>query len=165
MRTTCAAYRPPAQRDLLVGVAVLRSGDDDDTGEPAFTELTVQHLRRGAVVAVLRPEHRRAFGAVQLQRIGQPRCQQMGGIGGADQQPGTGVDVVFFRQLALLPFDGQQPLVEHAIAAFVLGHRGCELQPTHRQQDRPVLVQHVEVGLRYNAGGGGPSGQGDPPQQ
>ena len=50
-------------------------------------------------------------------------------------------------QRSLLPFDGQQPLAQHAIVVAALGDTAAELQPTRSQQDCPVLVKDVEVGL------------------
>ncbi len=50
-------------------------------------------------------------------------------------------------QFSLPPFDGQQPLGQHPIVVVAFGCSGAQSQPLHGEQDRPVLVEHVEVGL------------------
>ena len=105
------------QRALLLGVAVLRSREDHHTGESTGTQLISELFRVRRVVGVLRPAHRGALRAMAFQRVGQRGGQHIGGVGGADQQPRSGVGVVRLGQLSLLPFDGQQPLVQHPIVA------------------------------------------------
>ena len=67
------------------------------------------------------------------------------------------VDVVNVGQCSLFPVDGQQALVQHAIAVRAIGCPDAELQCVHGQQDRPVLVEHIEIGRQP-----GPVGTGHP---
>ena len=60
---------------------------------------------------------RRALRALGLQRVGQLGRQRIGRVGRADQQPGSRVGPGDVGQVALLPFDGQQPLVQQSIGA------------------------------------------------
>ena len=72
-------------------------------------------------------------------------------VAAADEQPRSGVGPGKFRQLPLLPFDGQQPLAEQPIVEAVSGDAGAESQPLHAEQHGPVLVEHIDVG--FDAGG------------
>ena len=90
-----------------------------------------------------------------FQRISQLAGRGVCSRGGADQQPGSRIGVVHLGQCSLLPLDSQQPLVQHPILMFVLGDPGADLQPAHRKQDRPVLVEHIEVGLDHGGVGSG----------
>ena len=64
--------------------------------------------------------HRRARRALGRQRIGQPGRQRVGRIGRVEQQPGSRVGLGDVGQVALLPFDGQQSLVQQSIGAVLL---------------------------------------------
>ncbi|CAM4077053.1 hypothetical protein MYBA111488_00645 [Mycobacterium basiliense] len=99
------------------------------------------------MIGILGPAEGCALHVVQLQRVSQLCCHHFRGIGGVDQQPRSGVCGVQFWQVSLLPFDGQQPLVQHAITVAVFGNPGTELQAMHSHQHIPVLIQHIQVSL------------------
>ncbi len=101
-----------------------------------------------------RPGQGCAFGVVQLERVGQCRRHQTV-VGGADQQPCSGLGRSHVWQLPRLPFDSQQPFAHHPGAVAAGREAGAHLQPANRQQDRSVLVQHVEVGFDARACGRG----------
>ena len=119
------------ERPLLLRVAVPWLGEDDHTGESAGTEYTAQPFGIGQVVVMMRPGHRGALRALEFHRVGQLGCQQVPSIEGADQQPCSRVSVRLVGHRPLLPFDGQQPLIQHAISASLLRHAGAESQPMH----------------------------------
>ncbi len=93
------------------------------------------------------PAHGGALRAMVFQGVGQRGGNHIRGRGGADQQPASGVGEFHLGQFSLPPFDGQQPLGQHPFVAAAPGDAGAASQPLHGEQDCPVLVEHVEVGL------------------
>ena len=95
--------------------AVGRRHQDDHAGQPLLGHVRGQQLAVGLVVTALRPRHRRALGTRRFQAMLQIGRQRVAAIARADEQPGPRVDVIHLWQLALLPFDGHQPLAQQAI--------------------------------------------------
>ena len=65
-------------------------------------------------------------------------------------------------QVSLLPFDGQQPLAEYAIVFAGSRESGAHLKSAHREQQRPELVENVEVRLDARGVGLGQLGEAIP---
>jgi hypothetical protein len=84
---------------------------------------------------------------MEFQRVSQRGGQNIRSAVGADQKPCSSVGLGNLRQRPLPPFDGQKPLTQYPITFGAFGGPAAHLQPTHGQQDRPVLVQDIEVGL------------------
>ncbi|CFA15690.1 Uncharacterised protein [Mycobacterium tuberculosis] len=143
-----------AHGGFRVGVAGLRRGQHEYAGEPAGAELVAQPRGLGCVVGALRPGHRCALRVVHLQRVGQLCGHQIRSVTRADQQPGAGFGVAVFGQLTFVPFDAQQPLTQNPGTFAGLRRAGTQLQPTHRQHHRAVLVQHVQVGFHAHTARG-----------
>ena len=134
-----------ALRHLLRRAAGAWCGNDDHVPESAFGQVCPQPSGVGGVVGVLRPRHRRHVRVIELERIGELRGQDVGGVGGADQQPATGVEVRGeIRQLFPTPLDGHQALVEHTVT---VGRATAHRQSVYRQQNRAVIVDEMDIGF------------------
>ena len=99
------------------------------------------------MVGVQLPVQGFALRTLGFQRICEPGGQEIVGIRGYDQQPSPGVGVPRGGQFALLPVDRQQAFGQHTLAGVALGDAATQLQPTHDQQQGPVLVEYVEIGF------------------
>ena len=133
----------PAVQALRIGFADGRWSDHDHAGESAGSEFSGgdggggRHPAGGAV---------RGDGVAQL-------CREHILLI-ADQQPGTRRGVGRgLRGLLLIPFDGEQPLSEDAIALAVLGFLGAHPESGDLQHQLAVGIHDVEIGLDHGGVG------------
>ena len=131
---------------LVVGVAVPGSGEDHHPGEPG-AQMLLELIGVRADVGLLGPDHRGARRACSLHRVGQVGRDDVGGRAGADQQPRPGVGVLHLGQFAVRPLDGQQAIGEGSVLLRPVGDPGAQQQTLHRQPDRSVFVEQVDVGF------------------
>ena len=136
------------QRGLVIGVAVLRSGEDHHTGESTGTQMASKLFGRSRCGRLCGGQHMVVHCAPWLFSASVNVVATTSAVAVvliSSQVPASAYSS--FGQFSLPPFDGQQPLAQHPIVVAVPGDAGAQSQPLHGEQDCPVLVEHVEVGL------------------